>query len=58
VQCLGIHRAVAESNRQWACQRPAPDARLLKVFLNWTTPENRQAILVDNPSWLYDFSDT
>jgi predicted TIM-barrel fold metal-dependent hydrolase len=33
-----------------------PDAkRLLDVFLDWTTPANRQAILVDNPARLYDF---
>jgi hypothetical protein len=34
---------------------PAPDAaRLLKVFLDWTTRDHRQPILVDNPSRLYD----
>ena len=34
---------------------PAPGAaRLLKVFLDWTTPDHRQPILVDNPSRLYD----
>jgi 2-pyrone-4,6-dicarboxylate lactonase len=35
---------------------PVPDAaRLLAVFLDWTTPVNRQAILVDNPARLYGF---
>jgi 2-pyrone-4,6-dicarboxylate lactonase len=36
---------------------PVPDAkRLLSVFLDWTPkPENRQAILADNPARLYDF---
>ena len=38
-------------------ESPVPDtARLLKVFLDWTTPDDhRQPILVDNPSRLYDF---
>ena len=35
---------------------PVPDAaRLLKVFLDWTSDSNRQAILVDNPARLYGF---
>jgi predicted TIM-barrel fold metal-dependent hydrolase len=33
---------------------PVPDAaRLLAVFLEWTRPEHRQAILADNPERLY-----
>lgn len=62
-----FHNALVAANPQnlvwgtdWPHPRPegpVPDAaRLLKVFLNWTTPESRQAILVDNPSRLYDFS--
>jgi predicted TIM-barrel fold metal-dependent hydrolase len=37
---------------------PVPDAaRLLQVFLDWTTSDGQQAILVDNPARLYGFSD-
>jgi 2-pyrone-4,6-dicarboxylate lactonase len=36
---------------------PVPDAKRLRdVFLDWTTPANRQAILADNPARLYGFS--
>lgn len=35
---------------------PVPDAlRLRDVLLEWTTPAQQQAILVDNPARLYDF---
>lgn len=35
---------------------PVPDAaRLLKVFLDWTSEPARTAILADNPARLYDF---
>jgi predicted TIM-barrel fold metal-dependent hydrolase len=38
---------------------PVPDAAgLLKVFLDWTTPDHQQPILVDNPSRIYDFPTT
>ena len=33
-------------------------ASLLKVFLDWTTFDGQQAVLVDNPARLYDFADT
>ena len=33
-------------------------ASLLKVFLDWTTSDGQQAVLVDNPARLYDFADT
>jgi predicted TIM-barrel fold metal-dependent hydrolase len=37
---------------------PVPDAlRLRDVLLEWTTPAQQQAILVDNPARLYDFPD-
>ena len=64
-----FHDALVAANPQnlvwgtdWPHPRPegpVPDAaRLLKVFLDWTTPEIRQATLVENPSRLYDFLDT
>jgi predicted TIM-barrel fold metal-dependent hydrolase len=37
---------------------PVPDAvRLRDVLLEWTTPAQQQAILIDNPARLYDFPD-
>jgi predicted TIM-barrel fold metal-dependent hydrolase len=61
-----FHDALVSANPQnlvwgtdWPHPRPegpVPDAaRLLKVFLTWTSPRDRQAILVDNPARLYDF---
>jgi predicted TIM-barrel fold metal-dependent hydrolase len=31
--------------------------RLRDVLLEWTTPAQQQAILIDNPARLYDFPD-
>ena len=42
----------------FAARPGAGSGSSVKVFLAWTTPEIRQAILVDNPSRLYDFRDT
>lgn len=61
-----FHDALVAANPQnlvwgtdWPHPRPegpVPDAaRLLAVFREWTTAENRQAILVNNPARLYDF---
>jgi predicted TIM-barrel fold metal-dependent hydrolase len=63
-----FHDALVAANPQnlvwgtdWPHPRPegpVPDAvRLLEVFLDWTSPANRQAILVSNPARLYNFPD-
>jgi 2-pyrone-4,6-dicarboxylate lactonase len=63
-----FHDALVAANPQnlvwgtdWPHPRPegpVPDARRLRdVFLGWTSPSNRQAILVDNPARLYGFPD-
>jgi predicted TIM-barrel fold metal-dependent hydrolase len=68
-QARPFHDALVAANPQnlvwgtdWPHPRPegpVPDAaRLLQVFREWTTPANQQAILVDNPSRLYDFPTT
>ena len=36
--------------------QPIDDGEQLEIFLRWTTPEERQRILVDNPQTLYEFS--
>jgi predicted TIM-barrel fold metal-dependent hydrolase len=34
---------------------PVNDGAQLDIFGSWTTPQERQQILVDNPTRLYDF---
>ena len=66
VEAQPFHDALVAANPQnvvwgtdWPHPRPegpVPDAkRLLDVFLDWTSPANRQAILANNPTRLYDF---
>ncbi|HEY6024908.1 MAG TPA: amidohydrolase family protein, partial [Pseudolabrys sp.] len=66
IEAKPFHDALVAANPQnlvwgtdWPHPRPegpVPDSkRLLDVFLDWTSPANRQAILVDNPARLYDF---
>jgi predicted TIM-barrel fold metal-dependent hydrolase len=68
VEAKPFHDALIDANPRnlvwgtdWPHPRPEgplPDAKRLRdVFLDWTTPANRKAILVDNPARLYDFPD-